>query len=63
MHYQPKGCAGCLDRFEDCSHLDFEQMPVIEQRDDVQVVRCVYYTKATVENLRQWMEQEGYGVP
>ena len=47
--YQPKGsmCQACQHRSEDCSHLPFNQMRVVESinHGSVQVVRCSEYIK------------------
>jgi len=40
--HQPKGgmCASCTKRDNDCSDLDFENMPVIGVSDSDIIVRC-----------------------
>ena len=49
--YQPKGrmCSSCQHKHRDCSHLPFNEMPVIEKyiQTGVMVVKCVDFTKDT----------------
>jgi len=45
--YQPKGgmCASCVSKLNDCSHLVFSEMKVIEKYNDIKIVKCEKYTK------------------
>jgi len=45
--YQPKGgmCAGCAERLNDCSELDFAMMPVIERDGNLSIVKCTEYVR------------------
>lgn len=53
----PKGgmCAGCKNHSDDCSHLDFESMPIISIELDEIIVRCTSYDaiKPTSDNARK----------
>lgn len=31
------------NKLDDCKHLDFHKMPVIEKYDDIKVVRCTNF--------------------
>lgn len=44
---QPKGgmCATCKNRFEDCTCLDFEAMPILSIEPDEIVVRCTEFER------------------
>lgn len=48
--YQPKGqmCANCKHKHRDCSHLEFDKMPVIEYSalQGIKVVACRQYDRA-----------------
>ena len=47
--YQPKGrmCANCKYKHRDCSHLPFNEMPVIEDLKSygIFIVKCTDFTK------------------
>ena len=46
--YQPKGgmCAGCEKRLDDCSGLDFAEMPVIGGDGITSIVSCTKYVRS-----------------
>jgi hypothetical protein len=48
---QPKGgmCATCAKLGNDCSDLDFAQMPTIESSDKVIIVKCTEHVRSNVE--------------
>jgi len=45
--HQPKGgmCASCTKRDNDCSDLDFENMPIIGVSDSEIIVRCTEFER------------------
>ena len=47
--YQPKGgmCTSCKKKYLDCSHLNFSEMPKIDQFENVIVVRCTEYERGS----------------
>jgi len=42
----PKGsmCAVCNNKDNNCSHLDFKSMQVIEKTKEYNIVRCTFFT-------------------
>ena len=47
--YIPKGgmCAICINRFKDCSSLDFENMFTIKAESYITTVRCTSFKKGS----------------
>lgn len=45
--YQPKGsmCMSCKKCYDDCSHLPFKDMRVIERHKDVLIVKCIKFER------------------
>jgi hypothetical protein len=43
--YQPKGsmCMNCAKQKENCSHLKFDTMPVIQRTNHWVIVKCTEY--------------------
>lgn len=53
--FQPKGgmCAVCEKRYEDCSGLDFESMPIISIEFETIIVRCTAFKRPKQEAIGQ----------
>lgn len=51
--YQPKGgmCAICVNKFKDCSKLEFSKMQVIIKSQGVSVVKCTSFKKSEEAKL------------
>jgi hypothetical protein len=43
--YQPKGsmCMACVNRNSNCSHLKYEEMPVIQRTTHWVIVKCTAF--------------------
>ena len=57
MTYQPKGgqCASCMRNKDDCSHLPFDEMRVLETHggmewDCVKIVSCSSYSRSELKS-------------
>ena len=55
ISYQPKGsmCLACKQASRDCSGLAFNQMLVIEKHEDLRIVKCRDFEKATDATTKQ----------